>query len=103
MDKDYVNRKIEKCEKLVKAATSEDQKKIYQGYLDYWNNFLDPDPEPLLQKKLREAKEAIDAISLEAEEAEFKTENPNKKAYYSRNGETHITKAFKEFLNQRTK
>jgi len=124
MDKAYINRKIRICKELVETSTSEDQKKIYQEYLDYWSTKehmevdlknaerIVQELEPLLQKKLREAKEEIEEIELEAidnfdtidneTELEFKAENPNKRAFYSRNGEMHITKAYKEFLNKET-
>jgi len=36
MDTEYIDKKIKQCKKLVKNATSEAQKEIYQGYLDYW-------------------------------------------------------------------
>ena len=113
MDKDYVNRKIEKCEKLVEAATSEDQKKIYQGYLDYWNNFQEGYEEngyiiktrkkrPDLLDEVLETKPIDFTIDEVSYANMFEIEHAPKKAYYSRGGETHKTKAFKEFLNQRT-
>jgi len=36
MDKKYIDRKIENCQKLVDTAIDPAQKEIYQGYLEFW-------------------------------------------------------------------
>lgn len=36
MDTEYIAKKLFQCKELVKNSTSEDQKKIYQGYLEFW-------------------------------------------------------------------
>ena len=38
MDEAYIKRKIENCRMLVNTAISEAQKKIYQGYLEFWKD-----------------------------------------------------------------
>jgi deoxyribodipyrimidine photolyase len=94
-----VNRKIKNCQELVDNATSEDQKKIYRGYLDFWKNWKAAEkkkPKEVIPEKI-ELLEVIDEVP---PEAEFKRNFPNKQAYYSRNGEMHMTKAFKEYLNK---
>ena len=90
--KGYIELKIKQCNHLVNGATSENQKEIYQDYLDFWeskleaidsNNWIEPEDDNW------EVKEAT----------EFKVKFPNKKAYYKRDGTVHKTKAFIEFLN----
>ena len=89
MDQEYINRKIAKCQKLVDNATSEAQKEIYQGYLDYW----------ITKSNRKTDTETGERVSTPlTKEAEFKFQFPNKNAYYTRDGITHKTKAFKEFL-----
>lgn len=105
MDRAYINRKILNCEKLIAAANTDAQKKIYQGYLDFWTKKL-PKPveiiieaDPLELKFLEEGEEDLE----EAKYANiFEIENAPKQAYYNRDGKTNKTKAFKEYLNQRT-
>ena len=79
MDKDYINRKIVNCQGLVDNAISEDQKKIYQGYLDHWTAKLPKKnrPEEIAKKEeaLREKKEAEEYAKREAEIKAEKTAN----------------------------
>lgn len=56
MDKDYINRKIENCEKLVEIAISEDQRIVYQGYLNHWTAKLPKKDRPEEIAKKEEAK-----------------------------------------------
>jgi len=87
MDETYILRKISKCKGLIDTAISEDQKEIYQGYLEFW------------QKKVANEIKAVIEDLTEAQKAEeFELKYPPKKAYYNRDGKTHISKAFKEFL-----
>jgi len=78
---------IERRKVLVETATSEAQREIYQGYLEFW------------QRKIAvEIGSIIEDLIVEQREEEFKLQFPNKNAYYTRDGITHKTKAFKEFL-----
>ena len=104
MDKKYIARKISNCKKLIEAASSEDQKKIYQGYLDYWKTFdkskkipreIPPDP-------AKESEEVIVDIADQYADI-FEIENAPKQAYYKRSGQWIRTKAFEEYLNKITK
>lgn len=100
MDKKYIARKIENCEKLVENAISPEQKEIYQGYLDHWKSFdksKKSDPGPA--KKKSEETQYVDEKDYEAI---FEFENAPKQAYYKRNGQWVKTKAFKEYLNKIT-
>jgi len=114
--KDYINRKIENCEKLIITAISEDQRIIYQEYCDFWTEKLDKSkkstPGPVVEKSeetmgdiWKDVNKMIDTIiEPEADHAViFEADNPNKQAYYNRGGETHKTKAFKEYLKSVTK
>lgn len=40
MDKKYIELKIKNCQQLVDTTISEERKKIYQGYLDFWEEKL---------------------------------------------------------------
>ena len=76
MDKAYIKKKIENCQGLVDTATSEDQKKIYQGYLDFWTKKLPKAQRPetiakIAEEKYRDAAEGAElALKLEREKAE---------------------------------
>jgi len=114
MDTKYIARKLFQCEELVKNSTSEEQKKIYQGYLEFWQekaknikihskipikeSFKEVEPEPI--EVVEEPQWTAEEELLRAEE--FEATYPNKHAYLRRNGEILKTKAFKEFLNQST-
>lgn len=97
MDTKYITRKLYQCKDLVEAASSEDQKKIYQGYLEFWqekakNIKITPDP-------VKKSEEVI--VDLADHHAhEFEIENAPKQAYYKRNGQWIRTKAFEEYLNK---
>jgi len=119
----YVNTKIENCQRLVDEAISDAQREVYQEYLDFWkkwktsekkvsredqplevsgnektdmgNSFEESEP----VQSLRESNSKSPEPEVDYE-TEFKKEFPGKQAYYNRNGKTHITKAFREFLNQ---
>jgi len=69
MDKDYINRKIENCQGLVDTATSEDQKKVYQGYLDFWTEKLPKKdrPEEIAAKEDARIKKEAEAEAKRAE------------------------------------
>lgn len=101
--KDYINRKIENCENLVENASSQEQKEIYQEYLVFWQRYL-----PLILSKeiptipAKKSEETIVDIADQYADV-FEFENAPKQAYYKRDGKTHKTKAFKEYLNQITK
>ena len=87
MDKAYIDRKIEQCQGLVETATSDAQKKIYQKYLDFWISKSEPKGAEVLERTLAD---------------EFEEKYAPKQAYYNRDGKKNKTKAFKEYLNQRT-
>lgn len=118
---DYIEMKISRCRGLVENATSDAQREIYQGYLDFWEKWktaekkteakeepmgvvwLDESEEGYKRTELTEKNILTSSLdkSIEVDyESEFKRDFPNKQAYYSRNGEMHITKAFKEYLNK---
>lgn len=99
MDTKYIARKLFQCKELVEAASSEDQKKIYQGYLKFWqekakNIKITPDP----VKKSEDV--IVDIADQHADE--FETENAPKQAYYKRNGQWIKTRAFEEYLKSVT-
>ena len=56
MEKSYYRTKVENCEKLVKNATSEAQRTIYQAYLDLWTKKLPAKERPETIAKKAEAK-----------------------------------------------
>ncbi len=83
MDKNYINKKIKNCKELVNSATSDAQRAIYIGYLEFWQKKTKKTPKKI---NIKEAKKA------------FKLEFPNKKSHYTRNDKLYRTKSFKEFL-----
>jgi len=112
--KGYIELKIKQCNHLVNGATSENQKEIYQDYLDFWtnklesidsNNWIEPKKDEgiikstLLDGELRKAIAGEDDDWEVKEATNFRIKFPNKKAYYKRDGTVHKTKAFIEFLN----
>jgi len=67
--KEYVKLKIEQCQGLVDNAISEDQAKVYQGYLDFWSEKLPKKEQPeILAKKAEEKQKRAE------EKAEFDAE-----------------------------
>ena len=60
--KEYLNWKISNCQRLVENATSEEQKKIYQGYLDFWTGKLPKTqrPEVIAQKAEKKAQKLLE-------------------------------------------
>lgn len=56
---DYCAAKVEKCIRLVETATSEEQKKIYEGYLMFWRNKMSGEATEILAKKDAEEADAI--------------------------------------------
>ena len=83
MSKEYKNRKIENCEKLIANATSDAQKEIYQRYLDFWTEKLPKKDRPNEIAKKEEAerkkleiaaakKDEQERIEKEKEEAKLK-------------------------------
>jgi len=56
MDTEYVDKKVLKCQGLVDNATSDEQKKLYQGYLDFWTKKLPKAQRPEIITKKEEAK-----------------------------------------------
>lgn len=65
MDQKYIERKIRNCQGLVDNTLDEDRKKVYQGYLDFWEEklenpktwnidqdytgtWVEPEPEPVV-------------------------------------------------------
>ena len=132
MDTEYIAKKLFQCKELVENSTSEEQKKIYQGYLEFWQEKAKnikihskipikeslkeaekPEPivvltqTPIEEEVGPESVEVIEEPQWTAEEElsraeEFEATYPNKHAYLRRNGEILKTKAFKEFLNQST-
>ena len=126
-DNEYVKRKIENCKGLIDNATSDAQREIYQGYLDYWKGLNDEVADEIAKREKAEqlavAKAELEKI--QAEEArkkadadleiitklatvtpgrenflaeEFEGENPNKHAYRYKDGEKIKTSAFIEFI-----
>ena len=67
--KAYINLKIENCQRLVDNATSEDQEKVYQGYLAFWEEKLPKKerPEEIAKKAEIQAKKGEDVAAKEAE------------------------------------
>lgn len=108
--KEYINKKIENCEKLIEAASSEDQKKVYQEYLDFWRK-SDKSKKPRTDPVIKKSEEFLSSMSelkifkeIETEDADkFELDNAPKQAYYKRNGQWVRTKAFEEYLNKITK
>jgi len=100
--KEYVNNKISNCRGLVENAISEAQREIYRGYLDFW---LKKKPMDTIKDLPIVEDLPVDWEGLEEVEyaADFEADNPNKQAYYNRDGKTHKTKAFKEYLKSVTK
>ena len=118
MDKEYIERKIKNCQGLVDTALSEEQKEVYQGYLDFWQEKLEkpkpskeviiepepeePIPEPILEEPILEPEEEEENGDPERPESyyveQFKAQFPNKLPYRTANGEQVLTNAFKEFL-----
>lgn len=98
MDHEYIARKIHMCKELVDNATSEAQKEIYQGYLEFWQH----KHKNIIINQRIESKDEVESIIEDLTEvqkaAEFELKYAPKKAYYNRDGKTHETKAFKEFL-----
>jgi len=87
-----VNRKIKQCRELMANAISPKQRTIYRGYLQFWQ-------EKITKSNLKTDTETSERVSTPlTKEAKFKLQFPNKHAYYTRDGITHKTKAFKEFL-----
>ncbi|KKM87761.1 hypothetical protein LCGC14_1265700 [marine sediment metagenome] len=83
MSEDYIARKIENCKKLIETASSPEQKKIYQGYLEIW------------QKAVK-----VGPVGENIHAAAFERIHTPKKAYYIRDGNTNQTRAFKEYLKR---
>ena len=106
MKEGYVERKIHMCIELVENATSDAQRKIYQGYLEFWqdkhkNQIISIEKPPEEKPPEEDEIEAIIEDLTEAQKIEeFELKNFPKKAYYNRNGTTNKTKAFQDFLNQ---
>jgi len=106
MKKSDIEEIIERRKVLVETATSEDQKKIYQGYLEFWQEKLGGKPVGKVAEPVVETEELIDDPTgvheqlKESYEELFKLENPNKQAYYIREGKKLKTKAYTEFLNK---
>ena len=69
--KEYINLKISNCQRLVDEAISEDQKKAYQGYLDFWTEKLPKKEQPEVIAKKEEIK-AKKEIEKEAKAFELK-------------------------------
>ena len=65
--KEYLNWKISNCQRLVENATSEEQKKIYQGYLDFWTGKLPKTQRPEVIAKKAEKKAEVDKAAELAE------------------------------------
>ena len=67
--KEYIGIKIHNCQELVDNAISEDQAKVYQGYLDFWTEKLPKKEQPdVIAKKAERAEEKAEF------EAELKRE-----------------------------
>ena len=92
MDTEYIAKKLFQCKELVENSTSEEQKKIYQGYLEFWQEkaknikihskipIKGPIKEPL---KEIEKPESIEVVIPELEvepEPEKVTEEPQRTA-----------------------
>jgi len=56
MDIEYVDKKVLKCQVLVDNATSEAQREVYQGYLDFWTKKLPKAQRPEIIAKKEDAK-----------------------------------------------
>jgi len=101
-----VNRKIKQCRELMANAISPKQRTIYRGYLQFWqekitksNQKTDTETgEGFSTPPTKEINPIIEGLIVAIREKEFKHKFPNKNAYYTRDGITHKTKAFKEFL-----
>ena len=60
MEKDYIDRKVKQCRKLVREATSDAQKKVYKEYLNFWQEKVDP--KPVKPKKVKKKPEKVAEI-----------------------------------------
>ena len=122
-EKEYIIKKIENCKMLVETATSEVQREIYQGYLDFWKGHdaeavaaekkliaeaeVKKIQEELARKKAAEELEkVIELVEISPEQEiqfaeEFETINPNKRAYRYSDGEKLQTNAFEEFIKSK--
>ncbi len=90
MDKNYITKKIINCLDLINNATSDAQREVYQGYLELWQKRLEKSTPPL-----KDVVEYDDDIT---DEAKYKLEFPNRKAYYTKDGNLQKTRGFTEFL-----
>lgn len=92
MDKAYIKKKIENCQGLVDNATSDAQREVYQGYLDFWTEKLPKSQRPdIIAEKLaaslikqeteRSAKEAAEKEKAKAEfEAQLQASKAEREA-----------------------
>lgn len=110
MKEGYVEKKIHNCMELVENATSNAQREVYQGYLEFWQDkHKDQIIKPKEPKEPEEVPEEIpeeesDEIEFESEPAlEFDDKSINE--YEEATGRKAIwkgviTNGFKEFLKE---